>query len=286
MEVTSNESTDSINIEKLIDNLEKNPMDFTEQSMSPTLVNTANFISSTDKIINKKLLESEKRELKLEILKDVCEIINGKNEVLIDHVLKEIQFLREQLSSKDEILRLFLKNTDENYITKNAQTPSQNNITVATESKTFKNVKLTTYDNTKETINQPLSVDISTQKKDNDRPTLVNSNDQLGDANITTRKKNQKNVNDVKKSTHDEHRNLDLNITSNERKQIIVVGDSIVKHIRPYGISKSDSVRIRCQLGATTEDIVDHVKPYSRKLFRMQLLFTLEPMILRTGLAQ
>lgn len=210
MEVTSNESTDSINIEKLIDNLEKNPMDFTEQSMSPTLVNTANFISSTDKIINKKLLESEKRELKLEILKDVSEIINGKNEVLIDHLLKEIQFLREQLSSKDEILRLFLKNTDENYITKNAQTPSQNNITMATESKTFKNVKLTTYDNTKETINQCLSVDISTQKKDNDRPTLVNSNDQLGDANITTRKKNQKNVNDVKKSTHDEHRNLDI----------------------------------------------------------------------------
>ena len=46
---------------------------------------------------------------------------------------------------------------------------------------------------------------------------------------------------------------------------IIIVGDSIVKHLTGPGISKKSNINIKTNPGATTEDITDYIKPSVRK---------------------
>ena len=54
-------------------------------------------------------------------------------------------------------------------------------------------------------------------------------------------------------------------IKSTSKKEIMIVGDSMIKHVNGREVSRDDSVRIRCHLGATTDDIIDYVRPTARK---------------------
>ena len=49
------------------------------------------------------------------------------------------------------------------------------------------------------------------------------------------------------------------------KNSVIIVGDSIVKHLTGPGISKKNNIKIKKTLGATTEDIIDYIKPSIRK---------------------
>ena len=57
-----------------------------------------------------------------------------------------------------------------------------------------------------------------------------------------------------------------------ERKNIIVIGDSILNGIEERGLSKHHNVKVRPHPGATTRDIIDHVKPVARKRPDMLLI--------------
>ena len=50
-----------------------------------------------------------------------------------------------------------------------------------------------------------------------------------------------------------------------ERKNIIVIGDSILNGIEERGICKHHNVKVRPHPGAATNDIVDDIKPAARK---------------------
>ena len=50
-----------------------------------------------------------------------------------------------------------------------------------------------------------------------------------------------------------------------EKKNIVVIGDSIIKNVNGRDVSRGDSVKIRPHPGASTEDLFDHIKPAIRK---------------------
>ena len=54
-------------------------------------------------------------------------------------------------------------------------------------------------------------------------------------------------------------------INSISKKEIMIVGDSMIKHVNWREVSRDDSVKIRCHSGATTDDIIDYVRPTARK---------------------
>ena len=49
------------------------------------------------------------------------------------------------------------------------------------------------------------------------------------------------------------------------KKNIVVIGDSIIKNVNGKDVSRGDSVKIRPHPGASTEDLIDHIKPAIRK---------------------
>ena len=49
------------------------------------------------------------------------------------------------------------------------------------------------------------------------------------------------------------------------KNSVVVVDDSIVKHLTGPGISKKNHMKIKANPGATTENIIDYIKPNIRK---------------------
>ena len=45
------------------------------------------------------------------------------------------------------------------------------------------------------------------------------------------------------------------------KSNVIIVGDSIVKHLTGPGISKKNHVKIKTNPGATTENVIGYIKP-------------------------
>ena len=54
-------------------------------------------------------------------------------------------------------------------------------------------------------------------------------------------------------------------IKSISKKEIMIVGDAMIKHVNRREVSRDDPVKIRCHPGATTDDIIDYVRPAARK---------------------
>ena len=52
----------------------------------------------------------------------------------------------------------------------------------------------------------------------------------------------------------------------NVKKNIVVIGDSIIKNVNGRDVSRGDSVKIRPHPGASTEDLFNHIKPVTRKI--------------------
>ena len=63
-------------------------------------------------------------------------------------------------------------------------------------------------------------------------------------------------------------------INSASKKEIIIVGDSMIKHVNGREVSRDNSVKIRCHPGATTDDIIDYVRPTFRKKPDMIIIHT------------
>ena len=49
------------------------------------------------------------------------------------------------------------------------------------------------------------------------------------------------------------------------KKDIVIIGVSMIKYINAREISRSSLVKIRSHLGATIEDLIDYVGPTARK---------------------
>ena len=50
-----------------------------------------------------------------------------------------------------------------------------------------------------------------------------------------------------------------------EKKNIVDIGDSMIKNVNRRDVSRGDSVKIRPHPGASTEDLTAHIKPAIRK---------------------
>ena len=56
------------------------------------------------------------------------------------------------------------------------------------------------------------------------------------------------------------------------KNSVIIVGDSIVKHLTGPGISKKNNIKIKTNPGATTKVIIDYIKPSIRKKLDLLLV--------------
>ena len=75
-----------------------------------------------------------------------------------------------------------------------------------------------------------------------------------------------------RKKTHPTYKSEQITTTNKSnpksvstKNSVIIVGDSIVKHLTGPGISKKNHIKIKTNPGATTEDIIDYIKPSIRK---------------------
>ena len=55
-------------------------------------------------------------------------------------------------------------------------------------------------------------------------------------------------------------------------KDIVIIGDSMIKYMNGRKISWSSSVKIRSHSGATAEDLIDYVRPTARKKPKMMVI--------------
>ena len=69
-------------------------------------------------------------------------------------------------------------------------------------------------------------------------------------------------------------------IKSESKKEVMVVEDSMIKHVNRREVSRDDSVKIRCRPGDTTDDIIDYVWPTA--LLARSLLWSLSIPVLMT----
>ena len=63
-------------------------------------------------------------------------------------------------------------------------------------------------------------------------------------------------------------------IKSTSKKEIMIVGDSMIKHVNGREVSRDDSVKTKCHPGATTDDIIDYVRPAARKKLDIIIIHT------------
>ena len=54
-------------------------------------------------------------------------------------------------------------------------------------------------------------------------------------------------------------------IKSTSKIKIMIIGDSMIKHVNGREVSRDVSVKIRCHPGVTTDDIIDYVRQTARK---------------------
>ena len=71
---------------------------------------------------------------------------------------------------------------------------------------------------------------------------------------------NRKKTNSTYKSEHITTTNKSNSKSVLTKNSVIIVGDSMVKHLTGPGISKKNNIKIKTNPGAATEDIVDYIK--------------------------
>ena len=59
--------------------------------------------------------------------------------------------------------------------------------------------------------------------------------------------------------------NEDGVINSTPKKEIMIFGDSMIKHVNGHEVSRDDSFKISCHLDATRDEIIDFVRPTALK---------------------
>ena len=69
-----------------------------------------------------------------------------------------------------------------------------------------------------------------------------------------------KTINNVRNNSEKPHTGAKAN-----KDSVIIVGDSMIKHVNGRNISRSQRVKFRPNPGASTHDLLDYVKPIMRK---------------------
>ena len=82
--------------------------------------------------------------------------------------------------------------------------------------------------------------------------------------NVTARKQNDK------RSQNEDQEEVRVNKTP--KKDIVIIGDPILKHMNGREISRSSSAKIRSHSGVTTKDLINYVRPTARKKTKMMVI--------------
>ena len=64
------------------------------------------------------------------------------------------------------------------------------------------------------------------------------------------------------------------------KKEVFIIGDSMIKYVNGRGVSRNDSLKVRSYLGATTDDFIDYVRPTVRK--KPNLIITVTNIVIVT----
>ena len=106
-------------------------------------------------------------------------------------------------------------------------------------------------------------------KKSPDKNKIRDSN--RSNTKVTARKQNDKRSQKSFEFDQDEVRD-----NKTPKKDIAIIGDSIIKYMSDREISRSSSVKIRSHPGATTQDLIDYVRPTARIEIKMIVQMTSE----------
>ena len=92
-------------------------------------------------------------------------------------------------------------------------------------------------------------VNTVTNEKTNKQTTCYEKNDK------TTVHKDTDDSNLIKQSAN----------SSTVKKEVFIIGDSMIKHVNGQEVSRNESVKVRSHPGATTDDFIDYVRPTVQK---------------------
>ena len=153
----------------------------------------------------------------------------GRNDMLIESLKSEIDFLRKELQSKDKIMEIIIK--EKSFVSnKNNEINANDNANYSNFESVQRNKKPT---HKNQSVNNDVNKSRNTCSEMNDGKHVLNS-----DKNLTNNKK---------------------------KKNVTTIGDSMIKNIKPYkmrqGMETNDKVHIKSFPGASVGCMVDCVKP-------------------------
>jgi len=213
------------------------------------------------------------------------EITNGKQEQLSDfnpnpmdfsindymyHMKKEIDFLRKQVESRDELIESLLDQSSQNSLNKvsthslhskqNSKSPEKN---VNFPRDSFTKPKENAYNSQNVLTVNEVNHFFHKNRFDSLSHETNNSDDNenhiLDESNITNRNKRKGILKEKTKNDKPINRNSKSN---DERKVVSILGDSIVKELNGYEMSNTDTrVIVKSFSGATTACMQDYIKP-------------------------
>lgn len=100
----------------------------------------------------------------------------------------------------------------------------------------------------------------SNQKKAPSEPSTASNPAELNQKKVSSEPSASSNSAEVKHRTNNTQRNH-----RNDRMNITIIGDSLLKGIEQNGLSRKHNVRVRSHPGANSVDITDHIKPVLRR---------------------
>lgn len=195
---------------------------------------------------------------------------NNADNSVITTLKSEVEFLRNELLSKDKIIDMLVKDKC-SYNSKNVNC-TDNDVSVITQKNSDRlkhNPPVDRTDNEVSFIYPKISSRVKSNPPDNCNITTQNRFEMLNTTALTECENyNFDRSNDTE--FYNEDTNPLINTAHNKRKyrSTTIIGDSIIKDIKQYklkkNISKGDKVYVKSFSGATTEDMVDYIKPSLR----------------------
>ena len=277
------------------------PMNTNDLSSLTAKTKRKTSINSIENFINNKYDKIALSHLKQSILSEVHTTVNKKiisipktDEVThlqnhIDTLMSELYFLREELKEKSNLIKILLNKTEviKHVIIRNNETlkddqpsPTNNNqkLIVNDTSNASNPMNESYFNNSTENItssNHCPGLLIGGDEYcsvENNLHDSTNDSYKRGMNNNRTDNKNNNNVNNITKvnKNNDHHlREKDQiktkKLVVNERKKVFVLGDSMVKHIQGWDITKKlenkHKVYIRQFVGSKVICMNDYVKP-------------------------
>ena len=155
------------------------------------------------------------------------------NDVLLNSLNNEISFLRKELESKDAIIHMLLNDRCNNTCTINK----------------VKKKHVISNSNFNNEINADVQSNVETTKNEANKSNLSESSEQVADANA-------------------EYIEVKAKKTTTNKRQITLLGDSIIKNIQPHKMKRcmksNEKIYIKSFPGASTADMKDYARPSQR----------------------